>query len=409
LRPSSALVCRPWQLLAWSHTMGFTDSMETQAPGSAVVQPDRQDVDETFAAANSVGSGTKKPSQSDAEAGAGGSKGSCLCCRRRAPNPPSFKQTFVILRHSIRRDYVDPTYKTSEEGLAWPHDAPLTPEGIELAKTVADELYEVHKKANFITVACSPYRRCMETAAEVAKKLGLPVVLDQEIGEVRERAFPQDRVVHRSPLELAAMAKDLKMKLLNPLLEDGGVKLFGKEPEWPETLEKAKDRYVVRMETYIRKSAGERQNMILVTHADAVVAALVMFERGGVDVKDMGFCGQVTVARDVKEGSSGSERGVYADQWNVEPARLGAEIFKEDDKKKVQIYEKQYLETCDETQAKVTKRKEKRTKTDFMFDSALKDVKRDKMDGVEEEDEESDDEREEREKNTAKNMAKNKA
>lgn len=362
--------------------MGFTDSMETQA--GAVVVPDRtgEDVDETFERAGSK----IKTSTEEADA-VGGSKGSCLCCRRRAP-PPSFKQTFVILRHSIRKDYVDPTYKTSEEGLAWPHDAPLTPEGIELAKTVADELYEVHKKANFITVACSPYRRCMETAAEVSKKLGLPVVLDQEIGEVRERAMPKDHVAHRSPVELAAMAKELKMKLLNPLLEDGGVKLFGKQPEWPESLEKAKDRYVVRMETYIRKSAEERQNMILVTHADAVVAALVMFERGGVDVQNMGFCGQVTVTRDVKDSASGSEHGVYADQWNVEPARLGAEIFKEEDKKKVQIYEKQYLETCDETEAKVVKRKEKRTKTDFMFDSALKDVGN-KMDGLEEEDEES--------------------
>lgn len=366
--------------------MGFTDSMETQAGGS---RPGRPDVDETFAAAKSG----SDPAE-DQPARSKGARCSCLSAKFfQRKSDTHFQQTFVVLRHSERQDYVDKSYHSTDEGMAWPHDAPITPKGIELAQVVAGEMLDIHKKANFITVACSPYRRCMETAAEVAKKLGnLPVVLDQEIGEVRDRNMPKEHVAHRSPLELAAMAKALKMKLLNPLMEDGGVKLFGKEPSWGETLEAAKDRYLIRMETYIRKSAEDKRNMILVTHADCVVVALEMFERLGVEVESMGFCARVVASRAVKEQKGNDEHGVFAEQWAVDPSRLGAEVFKEEDAKKSKLYEKQYLETCDETEAKVVKRKEKRTKTDFMFDSALKDLDKDKLDGLDEEDEDEEEE-----------------
>jgi len=296
-----------------------------------------------------------------------------FCCFRRRGSD-NFKQTIVVLRHSERKDYVDKTYKTSEEGKQWPHDAPLTAAGIKLAKSVADEILALHAEANFVTIAVSPYRRCMETAAEVAKQLKLPVVIDQEIGEVRDRTMPQDHIAHRSPVQLTQMAKDLGLKLINPLLEDGGVKLFGKTPTWPESLEDAKNRYVVRMETYIRKSAEERQNMILVTHADAVAAAMVMFERGGADVQSMGFCARLIATRNVKAASKDDvEKGVFAEQWNVEAKDVGAELMKTEGAMG-KYYEKLYLEKCEETQEMVAKRKEKRTKTDAMFDKAIKDA-----------------------------------
>jgi len=331
----------------------------------------------------------KKPS-ARAAGGSTGSRGFCCGLFGRRGGSSTFKQNFVVLRHSERRDYVDPTYKTSEEGQAWPHDAPLTPEGVKLAKDVAEELAKLHEKAQFVTIACSPYRRCMETAAEVAARLRLPVVIDQEIGEVRDRTMPQDHIAHRSTVELNAMAKDLKLRLVNPILEDGGVKIFGKPPQWPETLEDAKNRYVVRMETYIRKSAEEQQNMIIVTHADAVAAALVMFERGGADVQNMGFCARVIASRDVKDTKvkgATVEHGVFAEQWAVEVHAVGAEIMKEDGAM-AKYYEKLYLERCEETQEMVAKRKNKRTKTDMMFDSALKDMGKFGLDDEDDEDEE---------------------
>merc|ERR1719188_2161531 len=123
------------------------------------------------------------------------------------------------------------------------------------------------------------------------------------------------------------------MRVINPVLEEvGGLKIFGKTPVWPESLAQAKDRYVVRMETYIRKGAEEHQNIILVTHADAVAAALVMFERGGADVQNMGFCARVIATRTVKDTpeNSGTNHGVFAAQWRVETKAVGCEIMKED-------------------------------------------------------------------------------
>jgi broad specificity phosphatase PhoE len=296
----------------------------------------------------------------------------------------------VVLRHSERQDYVDKSYGSSEEGKAWPHDAPLTQKGVELAKSVAAELADLssRKGANFVAVASSPYRRCLETAAEVSKLLDLPVLIDQEIGEVRERVMPKDKPAHRRGTKLKELAKALGIRPLNPELEDGSLKIFGKQPNWPESLEDAKNRYIVRIETYIRQSAEQQQNMIVVTHADAVGAALVMFERGGADVQSMGFCARVIVNRTIKQSrASDSEKSVYAHQWEVDVKDVGQEVFH--DPAMAKYYEKVHLETCDETEQMAFKRKEKRTKTDMLFDSTLKKLNLD----PEEEDDDDDEEK----------------
>jgi len=305
-----------------------------------------------------------------------GSRGTCWCCARRR-KVPLIQQTVVILRHSERKDYVDPTYKTSEEGLAWPHDAPLTEKGIELAKEVAEEMALLHDQEPFAAIASSPYRRCLETAAEVAKALQLPVVIDQELGEVRDRAMPQETVAHRSPKELKNMARSLGIRLLNPVEEESGVKIFGKEPVWPENLEAAKNRYIVRIETYIRQSAQAQQNMILVTHADAVAAALVMFERGGADIQNMGFCARVIAKRLVPKKISDEEHGVYAEHWDVDYKGFEAEILH--DEAMARYNERMYLETCADTQQMVNERHRLRTKTDFLFDDTFKDLLKNKI------------------------------
>merc|ERR1712194_446226 len=103
-----------------------------------------------------------------------------------------------------------------------------------------------------------------------------------------------------------------------------------------------------------------RQNMIIVTHADAVAAALVMFERGGADVQNMGFCARIIASRTLgaeKKGSAGEDHGVFAAQWNLEFKGLGAELLH--DAAMAKYYEKQHIEQCDDTQQMVAKRKDK--------------------------------------------------
>uniref|UniRef100_A0A7S4RM67 Uncharacterized protein n=1 Tax=Alexandrium monilatum TaxID=311494 RepID=A0A7S4RM67_9DINO len=312
---------------------------------------------------------TEEAKKTESKASEGSRRRCCCALRRKAP---TFQQTLVVLRHSERQDYVDPEYRKSEEGLAWPHDAPLTEQGIKLAKEVAEEMAVLHEEASFVAIACSPYRRCLQTAAEVANRLQLPVVIDQELGEVRDRTMPQT-MAHRSPTELVELVRPLGFDILNPLTEDRGIKVFGKEPVWPETLEAAKKRFIVRTETYIRQSAEKKHNMILVTHADAVAAVLVMFERGGADIQNMGFCARVVAKRTIHPKQKlDEEHGVYAERWNVDFKGLGAEILEDNGVGK--YYERMYLETCAETQLMVVQRKDKRTKTDKLFDDCLKDL-----------------------------------
>lgn len=296
-------------------------------------------------------------------------QGSGGCCGLFAKKAPKFQQTIVILRHSERMDYVDPNWVNTPEGQKWKHDAPLTDRGHQLAREVAQELSNLHKEVNFTAIASSPYRRCLETAAAVAHALNLPVVLDQEIGEIWGKEIPKEPRPFRSNEELVEMAKSLKVKLLNPKLDGGGVKLFGKPPRYPESLEDAKARYIVRVETYINQSAATERNFVVVTHADAVVAALQMFERGNAEVEDIDFCARLIAKRTVTPQQE--ETSVFADHWNIQTKALKENVMKPDAKME-KYYEKLHIENVEEKEALANARKAARTKTDAMFSESLK-------------------------------------
>jgi len=213
-----------------------------------------------------------------------------------------FRQTIVILRHSERLDHIDPEgYKASEEGKAWPFDTPLTAKGVQLAQEVARELGVLHASgASFAAVVASPYRRCMQTAAEVAKQLKLPVMIDQEVGEVWEKAMPSDRPPHRQPVDLETMSSQLGVTLKNPILPQGGVKLFGKPPQsWPETNEQGHRRCTVRVEYYIEQSALTKQNFI-------IVAAILFVHTVGRGIFAPGLLASNQI---VREGSTPTRMG----------------------------------------------------------------------------------------------------
>jgi len=296
----------------------------------------------------------------------------CGCLRR--DQSKSFHQTLVVLRHSERKDRMDSTYHSSEEGLQWPHDCPITANGIDLAKDVAAEMLALNKKANFTMVACSPYRRCLETAAEVAKALNLPMVVDQELGEVFDQTMPKEPSPFRSPKQLREMCQLLGVRIMNPELDDGGVKLFGKPPPWPESLEDAKKRFNVRIETYLEQSEETEQNFILVTHADAVAAALEMFERGFADIRNMDFCARLVAQRTLRQHKhiQQDEHGVYAEKWVVEFKGISAQLCKPESNTGMnQYFEKMHIDNCDETKKRAAKRRDNRTHTDAVFDSTL--------------------------------------
>jgi len=302
------------------------------------------------------------------------SKSRCCSCFSFRRAPPAFRQTLVLLRHSERQDYMEPTYHDSDEGKAWPHDCPITKNGITLARQVSKEIAEIHKEAPFSAIITSPYRRCLMTAREVAKKLKLPVMIDQEMGEVWDDKMPHDPTPWRSPLQLKELTKSMKLSVVNPLEDNGDIKCFGRKPKWPESLEQAKKRYCSRIETYIERSAESLQNFVLVTHADALAAALAMFERGGADIQGMDFCARV-IARRTVEASRGDPTdseaaSAYAQQWDVDFKGMKVELMPANGMEK--IFEKVHLDNCEEQQQVSFQRKKTRTRTDHMFDAQIK-------------------------------------
>jgi broad specificity phosphatase PhoE len=236
-----------------------------------------------------------------------------------------------------------------------------------LAKEVAAEFAELHKQVSFALIATSPYRRCVETAMVISEVLRIPIVLDQEIGEVWEEKMRKDPRPWRPPKALKHMLKG--HKVLNPHLPEGGYKLFGKEPAFPETLAKARNRMVVRFETYIEQSENLHQNFILCTHADGIAAALHMFERGNADISKMGFCSRITATRKVVNGEVEAEN-TFAKRWEVDVKGIEFTIFEPESSTK-KLFEDMHLDACQENQELVARRREGRTQTDKLFDARM--------------------------------------
>jgi len=266
------------------------------------------------------------------------------CCNFAFWKSPVLDQTFVILRHSIRLDYVDPDYASSAEGCAWPVDAPLSPDGVALAQEVAEELSSIHKDVGFGMIVTSPYLRCMETARECAKRLDLDVLVDQELGEFRNKDMPKE-VAHRSPAELAALADEWGIKLRNRKYNNGGFRMSGSCPKWGETLEAAHARWIRRIEKYILASRPNHCQIIFVTHADALHATINMLGRGSKVVREIDFCAMLVATRSDKREDD-DDHGAYGANWEIKARRVDIEETPKDVLDVLR--ERQHLETCDE-------------------------------------------------------------
>lgn len=187
---------------------------------------------------------------------------------------------------------------------------------------MALELQEAHKRAGFSVLVSSPYRRCLQTAAEVARLLGLPVIIDQEIGDVWDEAALGDRPAHRSSVGLQGMTRAMGIRVLNPMLPEGGLKLYGQRPASGETVAMARKRSLVRMQTYIEQSAARQQNLIFVSHLPAVTAMFDMCLSGKLLVDRLDTCCRVMATRRLLP--TAKENGIFEDEWDMESRGIHA-------------------------------------------------------------------------------------
>ena len=94
-----------------------------------------------------------------------------------------------VLRHGERADVADPTWLETADR---PHDPPLTALGQQQAQATANALANERIDA----IYSSPFLRCMQTAAAVARARGLPIRVEPGLGELlNERWFPNGHPV----------------------------------------------------------------------------------------------------------------------------------------------------------------------------------------------------------------------
>eukprot|EP01064_Diplonema_japonicum_P021160 TRINITY_DN3070_c0_g1_i1.p2 TRINITY_DN3070_c0_g1~~TRINITY_DN3070_c0_g1_i1.p2 ORF type:complete len:229 (+),score=43.63 TRINITY_DN3070_c0_g1_i1:1205-1891(+) len=93
-------------------------------------------------------------------------------------------QNVYIVRHGHRIDNFNDNWHATAER---PYDPPLTDEGKQAAFDVGEEFATFDATERPTLVISSPFTRCLETAAEIAKGLGLKEInVHRSLGEIQD-------------------------------------------------------------------------------------------------------------------------------------------------------------------------------------------------------------------------------
>jgi len=197
----------------------------------------------------------------------------------------------VVMRHSVRLD-------DAVDGALWddagarPYDPPISDAALPGAACAA----LAHLRIG--AVACSPFRRCVETAGHVARALGVcAVVRDARLGELMHRVRAcggAGPLSYRSDADVDAA--------LGPGVARGGP-TRGRAPNWDEAPGDGARRFLSALAS-LRAEFGR---LVVVTHGDLVAAAA---EAGaGLVAYEVAPCGYVTLG---PNGALAARAGVAA-------------------------------------------------------------------------------------------------
>lgn len=228
-----------------------------------------------------------------------------LCAKR------SYEQLIAVVRHGERLDAADPgLWWGTKEGKAYPFDCPLTSHGAKQAYDAGVVLKNLGCAVDL--VVSSPYHRCVQTALVIARVFRAELAIDAELGEVYgPRTMGGDDANPPKRRSIEEVLEFVQSKADGVVLhkEGNSLEFLGVAPDWPETLEEARIRFVCRIETYIERSTRLRRNFILVTHGDAVAATAAILLRSCVNavpgntVTKVNYCGLVAAKRNLSTAS----------------------------------------------------------------------------------------------------------
>lgn len=195
------------------------------------------------------------------------------------------KQSLFVMRHGERMDNYDPQWADSAPR---PWDPPLTDEGKLQAWRTGQKLRR--EGGNITRVFCSPFLRCVQTAAEVVRALcatddhanassSKDVVIDPskvkvsiEIGlcEVMNSIAIRTPRIPPSPPNIITILEHSELEVILPAgtLDHSVEPIWTELPTWPETTEGAHKRYSNTFQELADKFPQE--NVLCVTHGEGV-------------------------------------------------------------------------------------------------------------------------------------------
>jgi broad specificity phosphatase PhoE len=185
-----------------------------------------------------------------------------------------------VVRHTDRADcnfsvVDDEFWSNCVDSQAWPLDPPLSDDGVKAAQELGDRIamFANDHGSGFHVVITSPYKRCIQTALEITKKLGdsTSIFVDRALGEIFNAetlgCMEQPRNVVR-PVEGWQASWGGHVDCMH--------RAMGEWPPWGESVEDARFRYASTFLSYLRRGANSWNNFLLVTHGDGVAACLSM-------------------------------------------------------------------------------------------------------------------------------------
>ncbi|KAK9863761.1 hypothetical protein WJX84_000138 [Apatococcus fuscideae] len=168
----------------------------------------------------------------------------------------------LLARHGERVDLVDNEWTRTAER---PHDAPLTETGLHQARKLGERL----KHEGIDRIYASPFLRTVQTAAQVASVIQMPICIENGLCEpLLNRLFPETFAGFNHP-EL--LAKDM------PCIDRSYQPL--RKPQHPESYSSAQRRCGEVVRALAERHPG--QSILLVTHGlclEYMATALVTSE-----------------------------------------------------------------------------------------------------------------------------------
>jgi broad specificity phosphatase PhoE len=206
----------------------------------------------------------------------------------------------AIVRHGERADTCwESDWPFSDDAKAYPYDPPLTSVGHDQAKACGERLVKLSVPGaddSWPTTISSPFFRCVQTAVEICRATGAPLLIDENWGEVRfSEFFNADAGVQisgltRTPQFLAAYVHGKGVTLLNADAPGGKERTDFR----PETRPGARDRYAKAFVGCLDRAILSQSSFIVVSHGESLPACFPLFpDYHEADVVAVPHCGMV--------------------------------------------------------------------------------------------------------------------